>query len=736
MYLKELTINGFKSFAKKSGLEFKTPITAIVGPNGSGKSNVAESFRFALGEQSTSKMRGKKGEDLIFSGSSSVSRANRASVTLTLSNEKRIFPLDFDEIIVERVVHRDGSNEYLVNGSRTRLKDVQSLLASANIGSTGHHIISQGEADRILSSSAKERREMIEDALGLKVYQYKKKESEKKLKKALDNIAHVEGLRREVAPHLASLKRQVKKFEKAAELREELKGVYADYLYREDVYLTHQKKALTERAAEPKRRLEELKGLLQSAKEKLQASAQDEKSEELVHLESEISKVRTEREGILRESGTVEGQISFLERRIADAKRKEASVSDTPIPYAQVKGVQEEMERMLDAGDIREAFQKAIATLKALLERPRDGVDTSADEKELEALQTQHAAFKEKLDAVSQAEETLRVQYDALKQSIEDEHSEEREAEREVFTLMNEKRELESILERTEEDLRTLARDTEEFEREVQEAVVLIRSAARAYTEYQTEGSVEDIAHEERHIQRERRRNLERLKVRLEDLGAGSGDEVLKEYTEAKERDEFLAREIEDLEQSVGKLTDLIAELTKELDTLFISGIEKINTEFHRFFMLMFGGGEARLLRVKPKVRKKQDEGDIFEEENEEPEGIEIDVKLPNKRVRGLEMLSGGERALTSIALIFAMSQVNPPLFIILDETDAALDEANSRRYGDMITALAEKSQLILITHNRETMGRAGVLYGVTMGGDGVSKLLSIEFDEAVQVAK
>ena len=99
-------------------------------------------------------------------------------------------------------------------------------------------------------------------------------------------------------------------------------------------------------------------------------------------------------------------------------------------------------------------------------------------------------------------------------------------------------------------------------------------------------------------------------------------------------------------------------------------------------------------------------------------------------------MLSGGERALTSIALLFAMSQVNPPPFIILDETDAALDEANSKRYGDMIEALSKKSQLILITHNRETMSRAGILYGVTMGNDGVSKLLSVKFEEALAVAK
>ena len=99
-------------------------------------------------------------------------------------------------------------------------------------------------------------------------------------------------------------------------------------------------------------------------------------------------------------------------------------------------------------------------------------------------------------------------------------------------------------------------------------------------------------------------------------------------------------------------------------------------------------------------------------------------------------MLSGGERALTSIALLFAMSQVNPPPFLVLDETDAALDEANSKRYGDMIENLSKYSQLILITHNRETMSRAGILYGVTMGADGVSKLLSVKFEEAVEVAK
>jgi len=204
-------------------------------------------------------------------------------------------------------------------------------------------------------------------------------------------------------------------------------------------------------------------------------------------------------------------------------------------------------------------------------------------------------------------------------------------------------------------------------------------------------------------------------------------------------------REIADLEASVSKLQQLITELNTQLNERFITGIDKIGIEFNRFFALMFGGGEAKLLQVKPKVKiTKKDINEFGEEidvddeadDEEAQEGVELDVKLPNKRVRGLEMLSGGERALTSIALIFAMSQVNPPLFIILDETDAALDEANSRRYGDMISALSEKSQLILITHNRETMSRAGILYGVTMGADGISKLLSVKFEEAVSVAK
>jgi len=766
MYLKSLTINGFKSFAKKGELEFTTPITAIVGPNGSGKSNVAEAFRFVLGEQSIKSMRGKKGEDLIFNGSESVSRSNRASVSIVLQNAERnggrVFPLDFDEIMIERVVYRDGTNEYLINGGKTRLKDVQELLAVANIGPTGHHIISQGEADRILSASPRERREMIEDALGLKVYQFKKAESERKLKKTQENIAQVESLRREVAPHLKFLERQVKKIERSLELQEELKTVYAEYLKREDSYIAFHHDRLTEEKRVPTARLAEVANALTDAKRKLVQREKDEKRDSLIHLEKEMSVARHSRQEALRAIGQIEGQILYLKRKIDESQARKESAVGNPIPFNDLKNatdeIQTSVERAVQSGDIKtlgRALHDIVNSLRSLLNGALHKESASQAERE-EKEYAELVIKKEHLDAglnrTTEEEQELVKTYNELKKSIESEVTQSREAEREVFALMNESRELEQKIDACDRELTALDRDRDEFKRELQEAVSLLGRAAALYFEYRVMGddavelSRDEVVSEARSLQHERRRTLEKMKIRLEELGMGANDDVLKEYKDVKERDEFLVREVTDLRESVGKLEELIAELTRKLNEQFVAGIEKIGTEFGKFFILMFGGGTAALRRVKPKIARKitdedglletDTEATALEEEEEVEEGIEIDVKLPNKRVNGLDMLSGGERALTSIALIFAMSQVNPPLFVILDETDAALDEANSRRYGDMISALAERSQLILITHNRETMGRAGVLYGVTMAGDGVSKLLSVKFDEAVSVAK
>ena len=717
MYLKSLTINGFKSFAKKGELEFSTPITAIVGPNGSGKSNVAEAFRFVLGEQSIKSMRGKKGEDLIFNGSESISRMNRASVAITLQNAeingRRVFPLDFDEITIERVVNRDGTNEYLINNGKTRLKDVQELLAAANIGPTGHHIISQGEADRILSASPRERREMIEDALGLKVFQFKKAESERKLKKTQENIAQVESLRREVAPHLKFLERQVKKIERSIELQNELKTVYAEYLRREDTYIAHHYDRLTAERQVPLVRLETLKRELESAKVILASREKDEKREALIHLEGSMSTVRAKRQELTRAIGQLEGQILYLGRRIEDAKKKALTQEGMPISFTTLKTTTDDIETGVesavqsnDTKVLVRMLRDVVNTLRMLLkhaEKKSDEVEGKDDVQEHEALLSEKRARDEELLRVNQEEEKYRAVYENLKNAIDNDASRTRETEHQMFALMQEEREVSGTLDHIDREIAHLERDRDEFKRELQEAVSLLGRGAALYYEFVVKDDAghevtrDTMVSEGRTVQIERRRNLERMKIRLEELGQGANDDVLKEYKDVKERDEFLVREVGDLTESVAKLEELIKDLTDKLNEQFVTGIEKIGTEFNKFFILMFGGGSALLNRVKPKAARRDTdelllEGEIEPEEAEVEEGIELEVKLPNKKVSGLDMLSGGERALTSIALIFAMSQVNPPLFVILDETDAALDEANSRRYGDMISALAEKS--------------------------------------------
>jgi chromosome segregation protein len=220
----------------------------------------------------------------------------------------------------------------------------------------------------------------------------------------------------------------------------------------------------------------------------------------------------------------------------------------------------------------------------------------------------------------------------------------------------------------------------------------------------------------------------------------------MKEFKEVSERDQFLMKEMEDLEKSIESLQKLILDLKEKIDIEFKEGVKEINVEFQEFFSLMFGGGHGALSIVEIKKRKNtefEDEdpaaAESFGEATEEvvvEKGIEINVSLPNKKVKEINAFSGGERSLTSIALLFAMSQVNPPPFLVLDETDAALDEANSRKYGDMLEKLSKHSQLIVVTHNRETMSRAQVLYGITIGSDEASKVLSVKFEEATQIAK
>ncbi len=760
MRLKSIHIIGYKSFAKKTDLVFNTPITSIVGPNGSGKSNVVEAFRFVLGEQSLRSMRGKKGEDMIFNGGRDLSKSNRASVKIVFDNRlleenaefNRLFNThSFDEVTIERAVNRDGTNEYSINGNSVRLRDIIELLAEANIGSSGHHIISQGEADRLLSSSNKDRKEMIEEALGLKLYQYRKEESQKRLVKTEEHMKEVESLRRELAPHIRFLKKQIEKIEKAREIRDELKNLYKEYFAYEKVFLDSEKNDIKESRISPEQELSSLDSKLTEVKKILaQNQTSTEFTNELFELEGELKNIRFNKEELSRSMGRFEGEINYINKNIDKRKLdlENKDNTDIKVSFFEIKNLINKIKTVL--GDIKSGVYKDESEIKQVSNdlinecesyvksKNNEGekVDFETDYNEIDRIKLLIVNIEDDIKALNDKEVNILEKYTETKNKIESFKNENVEAEKDLLKVMSRKHEIQSELDKLKVREIAFTERNAEYERDMMEATAIIGVEAIRFDDIQ--------AHDfDKQKQHDRKYQVEKFKIRLEELG-GAGDElVVREYNEVNERDEFLLKEMEDLTKSMQDLEQLIAEVIEQINNLFNEGVKKINLQFSTFFKQMFGGGEARLVVTEEKKRKKRitdiDDEDMEEEvdENETKEfGIDVFVSLPHKKLKGLSMLSGGERALTSIALLFAMSQVNPPPFIILDETDAALDEANSRRYGDMIELLSKHSELILVTHNRETMSRAGVLYGVTMGSVGYSQLLSIGFEEASLNAK
>lgn len=734
MYLKSIELSGFKSFGRKTELVFGSRIAAIVGPNGSGKSNVADGFRFVLGEQSMKSMRGKRGEDMIWGGSPALPRMNRAAVKLVFDNSKRLLDIDFSEVIIERIVHRDGANEYLLNGSVVRLKDVIRLLAGANIGGSGYQIISQGEADRILNASPKERREMVEDALGLKLYQHKKAESERKLEETAVNIDKTKSLRRELAPHLKFLQSQVEKIEKAREMKADLAYKLSDYLARENAYLAMEATRLTDESKEREHEIKQLEHRLKDARAVKGDGPQENRSlpllQKLGSLQNELSNARRKREEIVRELGRAEGALEAV-----------AITVEHVVPAPQVRDFVREITDSIE----RAEAQDDIAGVRALLSQLRGRIRAFIDGLTGAAPVTNEEAARE-VERLTQSLSKAEAEESRLAKEMEHVRSEITKAREASFAAEREEVRVEAQLRESQSKMMALRSEHEHlkdlkrrFEEEVREGIALLGTLFEGWDKHEVpQGALS----EDRREQEKRRREIERLKIKIEEAGVGGGDAVVKEYNQTIERDAFLLKELDDLEKSARALQDLIAELEKTIDARFTEGLKHINEALKLFFAKLFGGGEAKLEVEEPKrVRRARGE-EIDEEEagvDEEEElyaGLSIAVSLPRKKVRGLEVLSGGERALTSIALIFSMSQVNPPPFLILDETDAALDEANSKRYADMIMELGKKSQLIVITHNRSTMSAAGELYGVTMSQDGVSKILSVKLEEAERVAK
>lgn len=747
MTLKRLEMQGFKSFAKKAVFDFSAPVTSIVGPNGSGKSNVVEAIRFVLGEQSTKSMRSKTGADLIFKGSKQISKMSRASVSITFDNSTRIFSLptmedhnlslDFDEITITREVFADGGNAYSLNGNEVRLKDIHELIASVNIGSSGHHIISQGEADRLLNSKPAERREMLEESLGLKLYHYRIKDGERKLEKTREHMREAESIRRELAPHIKFLKKQVEKIEKAREIEIALKDLYGTYLVQEQTLLTRKQGEVNFELGLVEQELQTVSDELARLESGAARNDIEAIEQQILRMRASIRDLSRERDDLGRQMGRVEGMIESATRVITTPGKPGVLT----VNVSELESLISELETQTAALSVTEVIQKLRSYLKSKQGTVGHTETVAIDTTEFEATKVELESKITQVDASIAKEESEII---AAEEKIGEVRMEHAGRERKFYETQARRNELaskRSLMESSKANLVDRGRSLEE------EYIQAENFVGSSVIDFKGRILDADAAIDEAML-RSMRHEIERMKIRLEDMGGGGGGDVMQEFDETTNRDQFLEKEIADLATALATLETTIRDLKEKLGTEFNAGIVKINREFDTFFKLMFGGGDAKLELVTIEKRKKKSDSEEGEE-LEDPtsllddselrgaqQGIDIDVSLPRKKVKDLEMLSGGERSLTSIALLFALSQVNPPPFLVLDETDAALDEANSQKYGDMIENLARQTQLVVVTHNRETMSRADIIYGVTLGSDDASTLLSIRFEDAVKVAK
>ena len=220
MYLKSLTLKGFKSFADRAHMTFEPGLTVIVGPNGSGKSNISDAILWVLGEQSAKQLRGQAMEDVIFSGSSARKPVSVAEVTLVLDNSDHVLPVDFDEVAITRRMYRSGESEYLINSSPCRLMDIQDILHDSGLGKDTHSIISQGKLDAILQSRPEERRSLIEEAAGISKHKRRKERALKKIKSMDEHLVRARDVSREITRQLRPLERQVDRARKHRDLSE------------------------------------------------------------------------------------------------------------------------------------------------------------------------------------------------------------------------------------------------------------------------------------------------------------------------------------------------------------------------------------------------------------------------------------------------------------------------------------------------------------------------------------
>jgi chromosome segregation ATPase len=764
MYLRSITMKGFKSFPERVSLEFSPGVSVIVGPNGSGKSNITDAVLWALGEQSPGAIRGASMQDVISAGGKNTGARREAQVEVVIDNSDGRAKTEFSEIAVERRLDRGGDGGYRLNGARARLADVIEVLSDTNLGREMHSVISQGRVETIIHSKPRERRLLIEEAAGLGKHRKRRRRAELKLKGTRDNLDRALDVEREARARLRPLKRQAQAAEIGARIdREEaeLKGqiVSEELRFGADRAAAAAKAAAAARATRSKleEQLAEVSKRRTAAEERFaeRDRARTQAWGVLTKLRAESERVAVRVAGLSRSEGEVEARLERLRAELGPLTL-EVSGSDAPTQRARkleeelgevdaglataLKGLAtarsdeaSETAREHALGDVRAGSERAIRHA-----RRAEGL---LGERHREKMRARLAGGEELLDdvraalaAVEAAGNAIRARVDRTESAVvgkdgdSDEIADElRACSKLEFELQAQMRSASEELTQAEVEAAHLGDRRAEAEREM---AAIVEKLGEEVPPAETAMSDEERA--------EIDRRLERLDRRRAQIGPVN-PLAEREYEEANEHVEQLQAQREDTERAMRELESLIREIDDEIERAFEETFEATATNFEEMVEHLFPGGRGRLRRVslrpvrdeeRPAGEQEHPSDDAEPEPEEEEEerdelGVEIEVNPAGKSTRKLSLMSGGEKSLVALAFVFAVFLARPCPFYILDEVEAALDDANIDRFLQLIRRFSDRAQFVIVTHQKRTMDAADVLYGVTMGGDGVTKVVS-----------
>ena len=340
MYLKNIEVQGFKSFAQKINFEFHNGITGIVGPNGSGKSNVGDAVRWVLGEQSAKQLRGGNMQDVIFSGTETRKPLSFASVAITLDNSDHKLPVDFQEVTVTRRLYRSGESEYLINGSACRLKDIHEMFYDTGIGKEGYSIIGQGQIDKILSGKPEERRELFDEAAGIVKFKRRKNTTIKKLEEEQQNLVRVTDILSELTRQLTPLEKQAETAKIYLGKREMLKELDVNLFLAENEHTESLLKELEEKTKTAEHQLQETNGAYEKTKEEY-----DRLEKELEELEEKMESLREETQGKALQKQQLEGQINVLNEQLSAGEQNREHYESRLLSIAEELSKKEEAKK-------------------------------------------------------------------------------------------------------------------------------------------------------------------------------------------------------------------------------------------------------------------------------------------------------------------------------------------------------------------------------------------------------